>query len=73
MKGGIENVGLLESVQLNLTVTHLIVHTLKIIIQLQLLSFKLAVLLLIPEAERNKQTEMTNAFTWKLKNKKKRI
>lgn len=54
MKGGIENIGLLESVQLNLTVTHLIVHTLKIIIQLQLLSFKLAVLLLIPETETNK-------------------
>lgn len=54
MKGGIENVGLLESVQLNLTVTHLIVHTLKIIIQLQLLSLKLAVLLLIPETETDK-------------------
>lgn len=48
VKGCIEDVGLLQSIELNLAVAHLIVDTLKLIIQLQLLPFKLAVLLLVP-------------------------
>lgn len=48
MKSCIENVGFLQSVQLNLAVAHLVVHAFQLVVELQLLPFKLAVLLLVP-------------------------
>lgn len=48
MKCGIEDVGLFQTVKLNLAVTHLVVDALQLIIQLQLLSLKFTVFLLIP-------------------------
>lgn len=48
MKSRIENVCFLESIQLNLAVTHLVVDAFQLIVQLQLLPFELAVLLLVP-------------------------
>lgn len=44
---GIEDISLLQTVQLNLAVTHLVVDTLQLIVQLQLLPFELAVLFLV--------------------------
>lgn len=48
VKCGVEDVGLFQAIELNLAVTHLVVNTLQLIVQLQLLPFKLAVLLLVP-------------------------
>lgn len=48
VKCGVEDVGLFQPIELNLAVTHLVVNALQLIIQLQLLPFKLAVLLLVP-------------------------
>lgn len=48
MKRCVENVCLLESIQLNLAVTHLVVDALQLVVQLQLLPFELTVLLLVP-------------------------
>lgn len=48
VKRSIEDVGLFQTIKLNLAVTHLVVHALQLIVQLQLLPFKLAVLLLVP-------------------------
>lgn len=52
---GIEDVSLLQAVQLNLAVTHLVVDTLQLIVQLQLLPFELAVLLLVPLCRHRQQ------------------
>lgn len=48
VESGIEDISLLQTVQLDLAVTHLVVDTLQLIVQLQLLPFELAVLLLVP-------------------------
>lgn len=48
VKCGIEDVGLFQSIKLNLAVTHLVVDALQLVIKLELLPFKLAVLLLVP-------------------------
>lgn len=58
MKGGVKDVRFLQAVQLSLAVAHLIIDTLQFIVQLQLLPFKLAVLLLIPgrDMDRNLQS-----------------
>lgn len=53
VEGGVEDVGLLQAVQLNLAVSHLVVHTLQLVIQLQLLPLELTVLLLVPGAHRH--------------------
>lgn len=55
VKRGIEDVGLLQTVQLNLAVTHLVVDTFQLIVQLQLLPFELAVLLLVPLCRQRRQ------------------
>lgn len=48
MKRCIENICFLKSIQLNLTVTHLVVDALQLIIQLKLLPLKLTILFLVP-------------------------
>lgn len=59
VEGGVEDVGLLQAVQLDLAVSHLVVHTLQLVIQLQLLPLELTVLLLVPGAHRH--TSLTQA------------
>lgn len=60
VKRGIKDVGLFQAIQLNLAVAHLIVNTLQLIVQLQLLPFKLAVLFLIPSRAKKKKTGKPN-------------
>lgn len=48
VEGCIKDVGFLQLVQLHLGVTHLVFHTLQLIVQLQLLSLKFTVFPLIP-------------------------
>lgn len=62
VKCGVEDVGLLQAIQLNLAVTHLVVDTLQLIVELQLLPFKLAVLFLVPFSTKQwKETELLAA------------
>lgn len=48
VEGRIKDVSFLQLVQLHLGITHLVFHTLQLVIQLQLLSLKFTVFLLIP-------------------------
>lgn len=50
VKCGVEDVGLFQAIQLNLAVAHLVVHTLQLVVQLQLLPFEFAVFFLIPSS-----------------------
>ena len=59
MEGGIEDIGFLELVQLDLGVAHLVLHTLEFIIQLQLLPFKLTILPLVPGSSQGDQEGLT--------------
>lgn len=51
VEGGVEDVGFLQLVQLDLGVTHLVVHAFQLVVQLQLLPLELAVFLLVPPKE----------------------
>lgn len=65
MKCGVEHVGLLQAIQLNLAVTHLVVDTLQLIVELQLLPFKLTVLFLVPFSTKQwKETELLAAVSF---------
>lgn len=67
VKCGVEDVGLFQTIQLDLAVTHLVVHALQLVIQLQLLPFKLAVLLLVPlSTEHWEDTEPSAAVSFSL-------
>ena len=59
VEGGIEDIGFLELVQLDLGVAHLVLHTLEFVIQLQLLPFKLTILPLVPGSSQGDQEGLT--------------
>lgn len=64
VKCGIEDIGLLQSIQLNLAVTHLVVNTFQFIIQLQLLPFKLTILLLVAfSTKRWERTQLLDSLS----------
>lgn len=68
VKCGVEDVGLLQAIQLNLAVTHLVVDTLQLIVELQLLPFKLAVLFLVPFSTKQwKETELLAAASFSIR------
>lgn len=48
VKGRVKDIGFLQLVQLHLGITHLVFHTLQLIIQLQLLSLEFTIFPLIP-------------------------
>lgn len=54
VKCGVKDIGLFQAIQLNLAVAHLVVNTLQLIVQLQLLPFELAVFFLIPSSAKVK-------------------
>lgn len=68
MEGGVEDVGLLQAVQLHLAVAHLVVHTLQLVVQLQLLPLELTVLFLVPEVHTRERTHTQKLNTMLINN-----
>lgn len=59
MEGRIEDIGFLELVQLHLGIAHLVLYTLELIIQLQLLPFKFTIFSLVPVGSQGDQKRLT--------------
>ena len=57
MEGCIEDIGLLELVQLHLGIPHLVLHTLELGVQLQLLPFKFTIFPLVPGSHQGSRKE----------------
>lgn len=59
MEGRIEDIGFLELVQLHLGIPHLVLYTLELVVQLQLLPFKFTVFPLVPVSSQGDQKGLT--------------